>query len=116
MSSTGISFLPGSVGGRLIGGPTALIEMGGLRFLTDPTFDPPGDHPVGNRGLVKTRGPAVAADDIGPGDAAGARLAVASLVVMPRGSAGSRLGGTTQVLAPWRRVLLPRPAGGELRV
>lgn len=28
----------------LIGGPTALIEAGGLRFLTDPTFDNPGDY------------------------------------------------------------------------
>lgn len=43
---------------RLVGGPTALIELGGLRLLTDPTFDPPGDHPVGNRVLVKTSGPA----------------------------------------------------------
>jgi L-ascorbate metabolism protein UlaG (beta-lactamase superfamily) len=25
-----------------IGGPTLLIEVGGLRILTDPTFDPPG--------------------------------------------------------------------------
>jgi L-ascorbate metabolism protein UlaG (beta-lactamase superfamily) len=25
-----------------IGGPTALIEFGGLRLLTDPTFDPAG--------------------------------------------------------------------------
>ena len=23
-----------------IGGPTALIEIGGVRLLTDPTFDP----------------------------------------------------------------------------
>jgi L-ascorbate metabolism protein UlaG (beta-lactamase superfamily) len=130
MTSSGTSFLPGTVGVRLVGGPTALIEMGGLRFLTDPTFDPPGDHPVGNRVLVKTRGPAVAADDIGPVDAvllshdqhpdnlddAGRRLLDAAPVVLTTGSAASRLGGTTQVLAPWRRVLLPRPAGGELRV
>jgi len=26
----------------LIGGPTVLIEYGGYRLLTDPTFDPPG--------------------------------------------------------------------------
>ena len=26
----------------LIGGPTVLIEIGGFRVLTDPTFDPPG--------------------------------------------------------------------------
>ncbi len=28
---------------RVFGGPTALFEYGGLRFLTDPTFDGPGD-------------------------------------------------------------------------
>ncbi len=27
----------------LIGGPTALIEIGGFRLLTDPTFDAPGE-------------------------------------------------------------------------
>jgi L-ascorbate metabolism protein UlaG (beta-lactamase superfamily) len=26
----------------LIGGPTVLIELAGLRLPTDPTFDPPG--------------------------------------------------------------------------
>jgi L-ascorbate metabolism protein UlaG (beta-lactamase superfamily) len=25
-----------------IGGPTALVELGGVRLLTDPTFDPAG--------------------------------------------------------------------------
>jgi len=29
----------------LIGGPTVLIELDGLRMLTDPTFDPPGHYP-----------------------------------------------------------------------
>ena len=124
------SFLPGTVGIRLIGGPTALIEMGGLRLLTDPTFDPPGDHPVGRRVLVKTRGPAVAAGDIGPVDAvllshdqhpdnlddAGRRLLDAVPVVLTTDSGASRLGAPAQALEPWRRVLLPRPAGGELRV
>jgi len=28
----------------LVGGPTVLIEMPGLRILTDPTFDPPGQY------------------------------------------------------------------------
>ena len=27
----------------LIGGPTALIEVGGFRLLTDPTFDAPSE-------------------------------------------------------------------------
>jgi len=124
------SFLPVDVGIRLIGGPTALIEIGGLRLLTDPTFDPPGDHPVGNRVLVKIRGPAVAVADIGPVDAvllshdqhpdnlddAGRRMLDTVPVVLTTGSAASRLGGRTKALAPGRHVLLPRPAGGEPRV
>ena len=30
---------------QAIGGPTAIIEIGGLRVITDPTFDPPGLSP-----------------------------------------------------------------------
>jgi hypothetical protein len=33
-----------------------IVEIGGLRLLTGPTFDPPGDHPVRNRVLIKTSG------------------------------------------------------------
>jgi hypothetical protein len=44
---------------RYVGGPTAVTEIGGLRLVTDPTFDPPGDHPIGSRVLTKTAGPAV---------------------------------------------------------
>jgi L-ascorbate metabolism protein UlaG (beta-lactamase superfamily) len=61
---------PSALTVRLIAGATALIGIGGLRLLTDPTFDPPGDHPVGSRTLVKTQGPAVAADRCGPIDVA----------------------------------------------
>ncbi|MER5643234.1 MBL fold metallo-hydrolase [Streptosporangium sp. NPDC002524] len=49
----------------VIGGPTALLELGGLRILTDPTFDPPGDHPAGPLTLTKTVGPALSPADIG---------------------------------------------------
>ncbi|MEV7006345.1 MBL fold metallo-hydrolase [Streptosporangium sp. NPDC051022] len=49
----------------VIGGPTALLEFGGLRILTDPTFDPPGDHPVGPLTLTKTVGPALSPADVG---------------------------------------------------
>ena len=31
----------------LIGGPTVLIEIAGLRLLTDPTFDAPGSYASG---------------------------------------------------------------------
>ena len=42
----------GSMRLLLIGGPTALIDYGGLRFLTDPTFDPPGEHPRPGTNIV----------------------------------------------------------------
>jgi L-ascorbate metabolism protein UlaG (beta-lactamase superfamily) len=54
-----------------VGGPTLLIEAGGWRLLTDPTFDPPGrryDFGWGTSS-VKTAGPAVAVEEIGRVDA-----------------------------------------------
>jgi L-ascorbate metabolism protein UlaG (beta-lactamase superfamily) len=47
---------------QLVGGPTAVLEYAGLRWLTDPAFSPPGEY---EGGLVKTTGPALAAEDIG---------------------------------------------------
>lgn len=38
---------------QLVGGPTTIIEVGGLRFVTDPTFDPPSTYDVGGRSLTK---------------------------------------------------------------
>ena len=40
---------------QLVGGPTAILEYGGLRWLTDPTFSPPGEY----AGLTKLTGPAL---------------------------------------------------------
>ena len=54
---------------QYVGGPTALITVAGLRLLTDPTFDAPGEYPVGSRKLVKTAGPAVQPSRLGPVDA-----------------------------------------------
>ncbi len=50
-----------------IGGPTVLVELGGWRILTDPTFDPPGrTYGFGwGTSSVKTTGPALAAADVG---------------------------------------------------
>ncbi|HEX5199653.1 MAG TPA: MBL fold metallo-hydrolase, partial [Actinoplanes sp.] len=42
---------------RLFGGPTVEFSFGGLTFLTDPTFDEPGDYPIGDRKLTKTAPP-----------------------------------------------------------
>nr|BFE57997.1 hypothetical protein GCM10020063_025230 [Dactylosporangium thailandense] len=44
-----------------VGGPTVLIEVGGWRLLTDPTFDPPGRRYTFGWGTSsrKLAGPAV---------------------------------------------------------
>jgi hypothetical protein len=42
-----------------------VIEVGGLRLLTDPTFDQPGPFASGTRTLTTTRPPAVTAAEIG---------------------------------------------------
>lgn len=43
-----------------IGGPTAVLEYAGMRFITDPTFDAPGSYDDGDgEVLVKTSGPGV---------------------------------------------------------
>src|ERR1700722_13063649 len=56
---------------RVIGGPTAVLEIGGLRLVTDPTFDEPRDYPLGaGHALSKTAGPGIRAGQGGPGDAA----------------------------------------------
>jgi L-ascorbate metabolism protein UlaG (beta-lactamase superfamily) len=43
---------------RVIGGPTAFFEYGGLRFLTDPTFDGPGEYPAAAGTSLKKTAPA----------------------------------------------------------
>lgn len=50
-----------------VGGPTALLEWGGLRIITDPTFDAPQTYPEpdDDTPLVKTAGPGIARTDLG---------------------------------------------------
>ncbi|WP_290049938.1 MBL fold metallo-hydrolase [Amycolatopsis solani] len=104
-----------TLGITLSGGPTALLELGGVRLLTDPTFDAPGDHPVGERVLVKTEDSVLTEDAVGVVDAVllshdqhpdnlddrgRAYLATVPLtLITPSGAA--RLGGTAKGLAPW---------------
>ncbi|MER7182582.1 MBL fold metallo-hydrolase [Streptomyces hyaluromycini] len=116
---------------RVFGGPTALVEYGGLTFLTDPTFDGPGDHPLGNgRVLTKTAPAGAAPADLGRVDvvllshdehpdnldrSGRALLAGVPLTLTTTGGAG-RLGGTARGLAPWDSVVLDRPHGGTVTV
>lgn len=52
----------------LVGGPTLRLRYARATFLTDPTFDPPGDYP-GRVTLHKLTGPAASPDEIGNVDA-----------------------------------------------
>jgi L-ascorbate metabolism protein UlaG (beta-lactamase superfamily) len=105
-----------------IGGPTALIEVGGWRLLTDPTFDPPGGtYTFGwGTGSRKLAGPAIAASDLPPIDAvllshdhhgdnldpAGRALLPSAGVVVTTASGARRLGGEARGLEPWEATTL----------
>jgi L-ascorbate metabolism protein UlaG (beta-lactamase superfamily) len=108
-----------------IGGPTVLIEVGGWRLLTDPTFDPPGRRYFFGWGTVsrKLAGPAVAASDLPPIDAvllthdhhgdnldpAGRALLPSAGVVVTTASGAKRLGGSARGLEPWQTTRLEAP-------
>ncbi|MFJ9814196.1 MBL fold metallo-hydrolase [Streptomyces sp. NPDC101151] len=116
---------------RVLGGPTVLIGYGGLRFLTDPTFDDPGDYPSpGARTLVKTAPPRTGRAELGPVDVvllshdqhadnldhSGRALLAEVPRTFTTASAAGRLGGTTRALAPWESAELSRPDGGTVTV
>lgn len=98
----------------LIGGPTLIIDLAGVRLMTDPTFDPPGEFPGGVT-LTKTRGPAMSADAAGKIDAVllshdqhfdnldrGGRAFLSKAgATYSTPAAAKRLGGGTIGLAPW---------------
>jgi L-ascorbate metabolism protein UlaG (beta-lactamase superfamily) len=110
----------------VVGGPTTVLDLGGLRVVSDPTFDAPGPHGY----LTKTVGPAVAGDQLGPVDLVlvshdnhpdnpddrGRALALAAPLVLTTRSGARRLGPSAIGLAPWTSHAVPRPDGGELIV
>jgi L-ascorbate metabolism protein UlaG (beta-lactamase superfamily) len=114
----------------VIGGPTALIEVAGLRLLIDPTFDPPGSYAIGTRTLTKTAGPALEADELGPIDVVllshdqhpdnldhrGREILADAGLVLTTQSAAHRLGGRSQALSPWTSADLTRPGRGQVQV
>jgi L-ascorbate metabolism protein UlaG (beta-lactamase superfamily) len=100
----------------LVGGPTALLEYGGLRLLTDPTFDPPRTYerdPAPT--LRKLAGPALTAEQIGDVDAVllshdhhednldegGRAFLPRAGRVLTTGAGAERLGGNAVGLQPW---------------
>ncbi len=109
-----------------IGGPTALIEVGGWRLLTDPTFDPasPKRYFFGWGTMSKKLvGPAIAPEDLGPIDAVllshdhhGDNLDPTGREWLPKWGTvittvpgAKRLGGDARGLADWDTTTLEAP-------
>jgi L-ascorbate metabolism protein UlaG (beta-lactamase superfamily) len=115
-----------------IGGPTALIEVGGWRLLTDPTFDPPGRRYFFGWGTMsrKLAGPAIAAADLPPIDAvllshdhhgdnldpAGRALLGSAGAVITTASGAKRLGGDARGLEPWATTRLEAPGRPAMEI
>lgn len=103
-----------------IGGPTLLLEVGGLRLLTDPTFDAPGEYVSGALTLTKVHGPAIDARAIGTIDAvllshdqhadnldpSGRHFVEAAPATYTTRVGAERLGGRSHGLSPWETVRL----------
>jgi L-ascorbate metabolism protein UlaG (beta-lactamase superfamily) len=115
-----------------IGGPTVLLEVGGWRLLTDPTFDAPGRRywfgwGTGSRKLA---GPAASAGDLAPIDAvllshdhhadnldpAGRALLPSVGAVITTVSGAKRLGGVARGLDPWQTTHLEAPNRPALEI
>lgn len=103
----------------LIGGPTLLIEVNGMRLLTDPTFDPPGTYQARDIVLEKLRGPARSAGEIGHVDAVllshdqhwdnldrSGRDFLAGKTVLTTPVGAERLGDGATGLPPWQTTRL----------
>ncbi|HWB69557.1 MAG TPA: MBL fold metallo-hydrolase [Solirubrobacterales bacterium] len=115
-----------------VGGPTALLEVAGLRLLTDPTFDAPGRRYHFGWGTMsrKLQAPAVNAASLGRVDAvllshdhhddnldpAGRAFLPNAGRVITTPSGAKRLGGNATGLAPWESTKLTSPEGLEVKV
>ena len=115
-----------------IGGPTLLLEVGGWRLLTDPTFDPPGGRYTFGWGSSSRKlvGPAIPADELPPLDAillthdhhgdnldaAGRELLPAAGVVVTTASGAERLGGGARGLEPWQSTELEAPGRPAIEI
>jgi L-ascorbate metabolism protein UlaG (beta-lactamase superfamily) len=114
-----------------IGGPTVVLEWGGLRLLTDPTFDPSGTiYNTPSYSLRKTMDPTIAPEALGPLDAillshdhhydnldhAGRNLVSHTPPVFTTVAGASRLGGGAIGLLPWQSLEIKAPYGRVLTI
>lgn len=114
-----------------IGGPTALLEFAGLRFLTDPTFDPAGsEYKSGPATLRKLTGPALQREMLGRVDivllshdhhsdnldSAGREFLGQADRVLTTVEGAARLGSNAVGLANWQKFELPSSLGGKVTI
>ena len=115
----------------MIGGPTLLIEIGGLRLLTDPTFDAPGgEYVIGPVKMFKQKGPAVSHIEIGHIDAVllsheqhgdnldnmGREFSKTVKVVYTTPQSVAKLGSNAIGLTTWQSTVLNAPNGKSLKI
>lgn len=116
---------------RYIGGPTAIIEFCGLRFVTDPTFDSRGsEYKTGPTTLRKLREPAIPVDELDAIDyvllshdqhsdnldrSGREFLGMAGNVLTTKDGA-ERLRGNAIGLVPWQTIGVAAPDGGSLLI
>jgi L-ascorbate metabolism protein UlaG (beta-lactamase superfamily) len=109
-----------------------LIEFGGWRLLTDPTFDDPGRRYSFGWGAFskKLEAPAISTGDLGPIDAvllshdqhadnlddAGRAMLPSAGGVITTTSGAKRLGGSSRGLKPWTSTVLEEPGRPSIRV
>ncbi|AXK44853.1 MBL fold metallo-hydrolase [Brachybacterium saurashtrense] len=116
---------------QVLSGPTVLIEYAGLRILTDPTFDEPGEYPVmPGYAMTKTSGSPLGTDEVGRIDAvllshdehddnldrSGRAFLPRVPVVFTTISGAGRLGGNAKGLAFWDEATLTAPDGTVVTV
>jgi L-ascorbate metabolism protein UlaG (beta-lactamase superfamily) len=114
-----------------VGGPTALLEFGGVRFLTDPTFDPAGgEYHSGPVTLRKLAGPALGLGQVSPVDyvllshdhhfdnldRAGRAALKSAKTVFTTEEGARRLGGNSVGLPTWQMADVAAPGGGIVHV
>lgn len=121
----------GSLAATLVGGPTVVLELGGLRLLTDPTFDAAGSYePRPGVQLRKTAPPALDETEVGDIDLvllshdhhkdnlddAGRAFLDRVPIVLTTISGARRLGKAATALANWESVEINRPNGKSLTI